>query len=288
MACLGDRHTLASSSRDGVPACSHSIPSLPPNSSFLDLVSGLVSRAQRPVISALVPWLGRLGNVQQGAYSSLGSPFIASLSALAITDDDPPLPPSGQRQNSISRLTWCAFIPGFDVSSLLSLPPFASSRLGLDPRRLLPRLRFETMLTSGSLSLLLLSVASISVAKTVSYNWDVSWVRAAPDGFARPVIGINGQWPCPPIIVDAGDTVVVNLNNHLGNETTGLHFHGIDQIRTPDMDGPSGVTQCPVPPGSSVTYSFVVCYSGFNSPGASFKLTRSPITTGRFPRNILV
>jgi len=105
----------------------------------------------------------------------------------------------------------------------------------------------------------LLPLAASGLAATVTYNWDITWVTAAPDGFARPVIGINGQWPCPKIEATVGDTVVVNVNNKLGNETTGIHFHGINQILTNDMDGPSGVTQCPVPPGSSIKYQWVVC-----------------------------
>lgn len=105
-----------------------------------------------------------------------------------------------------------------------------------------------------------LALASSAWAGVVTYNWDITWVNAAPDGFARPVIGINGQWPCPKIEATVGDTIVVHLNNKLGNETTGVHFHGINQISTNEMDGPSGVTQCPVPPGSSITYSFLVSF----------------------------
>lgn len=100
--------------------------------------------------------------------------------------------------------------------------------------------------------------ATQTLAATVNANWDVTWVNAAPDGFERPVIGINGAWPCPTLEATAGDTIVLTLTNQLGNETTGLHFHGIDQVMTTWMDGPSAVTQCPVPPGSSITYKFVV------------------------------
>ena len=103
-----------------------------------------------------------------------------------------------------------------------------------------------------------LALASCAWAGVVTYDWDVTWVNAAPDGFARPVIGINGQWPCPKIEANVGDTIVVKVTNKFGNETTGLHFHGINQASTNEMDGPSGVTQCPVPPGSSITYSFLV------------------------------
>ncbi|KAB5554568.1 iron transport multicopper oxidase FET3 [Coniochaeta sp. 2T2.1] len=118
------------------------------------------------------------------------------------------------------------------------------------------------MRPSGVLSVTVLSLASLANAGTITYNWDVTWVNAAPDGFSRPVIGINNQWPCPKIEATKGDTVIVNLINKLGNETTGLHFHGINQINTMEMDGPSAFTQCPVPPGSSIQYKFLVDAAG--------------------------
>ncbi|RFU27203.1 hypothetical protein B7463_g9130, partial [Scytalidium lignicola] len=111
--------------------------------------------------------------------------------------------------------------------------------------------------------LAILALATVSLSATVTYDWDIGWVTAAPDGFSRPVIGVNGQWPCPPIEATVGDTVVVHLTNSLGNETTSLHFHGISQFGTQVMDGPSGVTQCPIPPGSNFTYTFNI-----NSPGS--------------------
>lgn len=95
--------------------------------------------------------------------------------------------------------------------------------------------------------------------KTVTYNWDITWVTASPDGFERPVIGINGQWPCPAIHVDLGDRLVVHVNNALGNQSTSLHWHGLHQYGTPSMDGSTGATQCPIPPGSQFTYDFIVC-----------------------------
>ncbi|KAI0134094.1 Cupredoxin [Xylariales sp. AK1849] len=104
---------------------------------------------------------------------------------------------------------------------------------------------------------LLTTLATGAWAKTVTYDWEVTWVNAAPDGFERPVVGINGQWPCPPLEACVGDTVVVNLKNGLGNQTTGLHFHGISQINTNFMDGASMVNQCPLLPGSSIKYEFL-------------------------------
>jgi len=100
------------------------------------------------------------------------------------------------------------------------------------------------------LILFTLQVLAVS-AKTVSYDWNVDWVLASPDSVTRPVVGINGQWPCPPIEVNVGDRLVVNVKNNLVNETTSIHFHGIFQTGSNQMDGPAMVTQCPIPPGSS-------------------------------------
>lgn len=40
----------------------------------------------------------------------------------------------------------------------------------------------------------LTSHASSTTGNTVTYDWKLEWMIAAPDGFARPVIGVNGQW----------------------------------------------------------------------------------------------
>lgn len=101
-------------------------------------------------------------------------------------------------------------------------------------------------------------LAQTAWAETVTYNWDITWVNASPDGHSRPVIGINGQWPCPPIECNVGDRVVIHTTNKLENETTSIHFHGLFQKGSNGMDGPSGVTQCPIQPGGKFTYDFQV------------------------------
>ncbi|KAG5914460.1 hypothetical protein E4U42_000478 [Claviceps africana] len=106
-------------------------------------------------------------------------------------------------------------------------------------------------------------LTTLAAAATINHDFNVTWVRANPDGaFERPVIGINGQWPIPTIQCHVGDRIVINLNNQLGNQSTSLHFHGLFQNGTNQMDGPSGVTQCPVPPGGSITYNFTVDQPG--------------------------
>ncbi|PSR91997.1 Cupredoxin [Coniella lustricola] len=108
----------------------------------------------------------------------------------------------------------------------------------------------------------LLALAGSALADTVTYDWTIDWVTASPDGFARPVIGINGQWPCPLVQVNQGDTLIVNVQNNLGNETTGIHWHGFTQKGTPEMDGAVSASQCAIAPGSSFTYQFTADYSG--------------------------
>ncbi|EJT80405.1 iron transport multicopper oxidase FET3 [Gaeumannomyces tritici R3-111a-1] len=131
------------------------------------------------------------------------------------------------------------------------------------------------MRVSSLATLGLSGLGAVVSAATVTYDWTIDWVRAAPDGFSRPVIGVNNKWPCPPIRAAVGDTVVVKIKNNLGNQTTGLHFHGINQIATNEMDGASGVTQCPLPPGDTLTYQFVA-----DAPGTYWYHSH---TMGQYP-----
>ncbi|KAJ5280342.1 Multicopper oxidase type 2 [Penicillium angulare] len=116
----------------------------------------------------------------------------------------------------------------------------------------------------AKLNLLLLAgwAAKLAAAKDVYLDWNITWVNASPDGFERPVIGINGQWPCPQVDVDVGDRLIVDVYNGLGNQSTGIHWHGIRQFGTGSMDGASSTTQCPLPPGEHMQYSFDVNQTG--------------------------
>jgi iron transport multicopper oxidase len=109
------------------------------------------------------------------------------------------------------------------------------------------------------LSALLLIFSHVSEAATVVYDFNITWVRANPDGaFERPTIGINNQWPLPVMTGTVGDQIIVNVDNQLGNQTTTLHFHGLFMNGSTEMDGPSQVSQCPIPVGSQFTYNFTV------------------------------
>ncbi|RWA14994.1 hypothetical protein EKO27_g81 [Xylaria grammica] len=121
-----------------------------------------------------------------------------------------------------------------------------------------------------------LTTLQITAAAIVTYDFNIGWVTANPDGaFERPTIGINGQWPIPRIEANVGDNVIVHATNQLGNQTTSLHFHGLFMNGTTHMDGPSQVSQCSIPPGSSFTYNFTI-----NQPGTYWYHSH---TGGQYP-----
>ncbi|KAK3700910.1 hypothetical protein LTR37_015713 [Vermiconidia calcicola] len=95
--------------------------------------------------------------------------------------------------------------------------------------------------------------------KTREYTFELTEIEISPDGIARPAQAINGQVPGPAIEANWGDTIVVHLTNHLhtGHQNgTSLHFHGMRQNGTNEFDGVPSITQCPIAPGHSMTYTF--------------------------------
>lgn len=91
---------------------------------------------------------------------------------------------------------------------------------------------------------------------TREYWFDVDELNLAPEGFSRPVMAVNKTIPGPTIFADWGDWVVVHVTNHLDQVKNGssIHWHGIRQNYTNQNDGVVSVTQCPIAPGSSMTY----------------------------------
>lgn len=106
---------------------------------------------------------------------------------------------------------------------------------------------------------LLLQTVLVVEAKTHTFNWNISFVDANPDGlFPRKMIGINNEWPNPTIRIGKNDRIIINLTNNLPNQNTSLHFHGLFQRDSNTQDGPEYVTQCPIAPGVTFTYDFNV------------------------------
>ncbi|KAL1824896.1 hypothetical protein ACET3Z_011674 [Daucus carota] len=117
---------------------------------------------------------------------------------------------------------------------------------------------------SLSLMFLLVSCTIISSgeARIRRYKWEAKYEYKSPDCYKKLVITINGRSPGPTIRATQGDTVIVELKNNLLTENLAIHWHGIRQIGTPWFDGSEGVTQCPILPGDTFTYEFVVDRAG--------------------------
>jgi FtsP/CotA-like multicopper oxidase with cupredoxin domain len=110
---------------------------------------------------------------------------------------------------------------------------------------------------------------------TREYFWTIDTATLNPDGVYRPMLLINNQYPGPLVECNEGDTIVVHVENRASNATA-IHFHGMFQNGTNNMDGTVGITQCPIAPNSTFTYRFDVkgqhgtyYYHGHHSAQAS-------------------
>jgi len=120
-----------------------------------------------------------------------------------------------------------------------------------------------------------LTLAAAARAATVHQEWEISYQFKSPDCVRKLAVTINGQTPGPTIRATQGDTVVVRVKNSLLTENVAIHWHGIRQIGTPWADGTEGVTQCPILPGDTFAYTFVVDRPGTYMYHAHYGMQRS-------------
>jgi FtsP/CotA-like multicopper oxidase with cupredoxin domain len=94
------------------------------------------------------------------------------------------------------------------------------------------------------------------------FNLTIEKINQKIDERKAPVaaLGYNGQWPGPTIRVTEGDRVRAIFRNNL-DETTGVHFHGVE-FDDFFQDGVPFVTQKPIVPGETYTYEFVATRPG--------------------------
>merc|ERR1712230_47987 len=113
-----------------------------------------------------------------------------------------------------------------------------------------------TMRPPQSIVLFLLWLNSQCVLGALrSYNFTIHEGDRAPDGVMRKVYLINDQQPGPLIEADEGDDLEIFVQNNLRVEQT-IHWHGLLQRGTAEMDGVPGVTQFPIPANGNFTYRF--------------------------------
>ncbi|KAF4983400.1 hypothetical protein FZEAL_1129 [Fusarium zealandicum] len=95
------------------------------------------------------------------------------------------------------------------------------------------------------------------VGITRNYTLNVTETSYNADGQPFPDAKLfNDQYPGPWLEACWGDTLNITVINSMTTNGTSIHWHGIRQNQTMDMDGVNGITQCPIAPGESFTYSF--------------------------------
>lgn len=80
-----------------------------------------------------------------------------------------------------------------------------------------------------------------------------------PDGVAKThAMLFNGSVLGPTIFANWGDRLNITVINRGQTNGTAIHWHGLHQNGTSTNDGVPGVTQCPIPPGSQMTYTYLI------------------------------
>lgn len=115
--------------------------------------------------------------------------------------------------------------------------------------------------------------APVGIQRNYTLVLNDGWINADGRNFTAAKL-FNDTYPGPWIQACWGDTVNVKVINKLKvipptlmfsvllltflyqYNGTSIHWHGIRQNQTSHMDGVNGVTQCPIAPGDSYTYSF--------------------------------
>ncbi|KAL1902233.1 hypothetical protein Sste5346_001209 [Sporothrix stenoceras] len=100
---------------------------------------------------------------------------------------------------------------------------------------------------------------------TRTYTFTISEVNnyVGGDGVIKTkAMLVNGIFPGPTITANWGDRINVTIINNLVTNGTSIHWHGVRQLNSNQNDGTSGITECPVKPGGSKTYSFLATQYG--------------------------
>ncbi|WP_245977411.1 multicopper oxidase domain-containing protein [Albibacterium indicum] len=95
--------------------------------------------------------------------------------------------------------------------------------------------------------------------KIVKYDLYVNDTIVNYGGKPKRAIAVNGQIPMPTLTFTEGDTAVIVVHNMMDEETS-LHWHGV--MLPNKEDGVPWLTQKPIKPHSTYTYSFPIIQTG--------------------------
>ncbi|OHE91418.1 multicopper oxidase [Colletotrichum orchidophilum] len=108
------------------------------------------------------------------------------------------------------------------------------------------------------------------------YVFNITRQQHSPDGYEKSMILVNRQSPGPLMEANTGNTIRVTLHNQMLQESTMIHWHGIDQSKSVWMDGVFGISQCAIPASESFTYEF-----NYFGPAGNFLIIHDP--DGKIP-----
>lgn len=135
------------------------------------------------------------------------------------------------------------------VLSLLTLVLVLSTGLGSARAQGPARAARAPLVTPNGASLPLREVDGVRVGHLVAEEIDH---EIAP-GLTVKAWGYNGRTPGPTIEATEGDRLRLYVTNRLPAPTT-VHWHGL--VLPTGMDGVSGLSQPPIPPGQTFVYEF--------------------------------
>lgn len=123
-------------------------------------------------------------------------------------------------------------------------------------------------------------------AKLRHFNWSV--MRSVEVVAERTLIvqTVNGRLDAPPLHVENGDVLSINVTNNMPDIGVSIHWHGFVMKGAQIYDGPVGITQCAIAPGESFLYKWVVR----ENPGTYWWHTHSgiPLVGHDFTRGPLI
>lgn len=106
---------------------------------------------------------------------------------------------------------------------------------------------------------MILLCLNVSAQKLVRYDLYVKDTIVTFGGKEKRAIAVNGQIPMPTLTFTEGDIAEIHVHNRL-KESTSLHWHGV--FLPNKEDGVPFLTQKPIKPGASYTYTFPVIQNG--------------------------
>ncbi|KZP11724.1 multicopper oxidase [Athelia psychrophila] len=110
------------------------------------------------------------------------------------------------------------------------------------------------------LCILLAGLGSVRAAIGPVTDLVIANADIAPDGFTRSTVLAGGTFPGALITGNKGDNFQINVQDELTDDTmllsTTVHWHGMFQNGTNEMDGAAFVNQCPIAVNDSFLYNF--------------------------------